>query len=149
MARPTTSAILVKGAMTKARRNKRLEIEESLKGGKFDGTVPKSFTVEEAKAYKWLCSVLAPADILGEPDRETVEQAAITIARLHQIDDLIRQRPDLLIDKDVNTVRKTYVDQYIRYCKELCLSPGARSKIGSLMANSKKADDPLIKVLNA
>ena len=149
MARPTTSAKLVKGAMTKARRNKRLEIEESLKGGKFDGIVPKSFTVEEAKAYKWLCSVLAPADILGEPDRETVEQAAITIARLHQIDDLIRQRSDLLIDKDVNAVRKTYVDQYIRYCKELCLSPGARSKIGSLMANSKKADDPLIKVLNA
>ncbi len=149
MARPTTSAKLVKGAMTKACRNKRLEIEESLKGGKFNGTVPKSFTVEEAKAYKWLCSVLAPADILGEPDRETVEQAAITIARLHQIDDLIRQRPDLLTDKDVNTVRKTYVDQYIRYCKELCLSPGARSKIGSLMANSKKADDPLIKVLNA
>ena len=149
MARPTTSAKLVKGAMTKARRNKRLEIEESLKGGKFNGTVPKCFTVEEAKAYKWLCSVLAPADILGEPDRETVEQAAITIARLHQIDDLIRQRSDLLIDKDVNAVRKTYVDQYIRYCKELCLSPGARSKIGSLMANSKKADDPLIKVLNA
>ena len=149
MARPTTSAKLVKGAMTKARRNKRLEIEESLKGGKFNGTVPKSFTVEEAKAYKWLCSVLAPADILGEPDRETVEQAAITIARLHQIDDLIRQRPDLLTDKDVNTVRKTYVDQYIRYCKELCLSPGARSKIGSLMAHSKKAADPLIKVLNA
>lgn len=149
MARPTTSAKLVKGAMTKARRNKRLEIEESLKGGKFDGTVPKSFTVEETKAYKWLCSVLAPADILGEPDRETVEQAAITIARLHQIDDLIRQRSDLLIDKDVNAVRKTYVDQYIRYCKELCLSPGARSKIGSLMANPKKADDPLIKVLNA
>ena len=149
MARPTTSAKLVKGAMTKARRNKRLEVEESLKGGKFNGTVPKSFTVEEAKAYKWLCSVLAPADILGEPDRETVEQAAITIARLHQIDDLIRRQPELLTDKDVNTVRKTYVDQYIRYCKELCLSPGARSKIGSLMANSKKADDPLIKVLNA
>ena len=97
----------------------------------------------------WLCSVLAPADILGEPDRETVEQAAITIARLHQIDNLIRQRSDLLIDKDVNAVRKTYVDQYIRYCKELCLSPGARSKIGSLMANTKKAEDPLIKVLNA
>ena len=149
MARPTTSAKLVKGAMTKARRNKRLEIEESLKGGKFNGTVPKSFTVEEAKAYKWLCAVLAPADILGEPDRETVEQAAITIARLHQIDDLIRRQPALLTDQDVNTVRKTYVDQYIRYCKELCLSPGARSKIGSLMANSKKADDPLIKVLNA
>ena len=149
MARPTTSAKLVKGAMTKARRNKRLEIEESLKGRRFDDTVPKEFTVEEAKAYKWLCSVLAPADILGEPDRETVRLAAITIARINQLDDLIRQQPDLLTDKDVNSVRKSYEDKYLVYCKELCLSPGARSKIGSLMANSKKADDPLIKVLNA
>lgn len=149
MARPTTSAKLVKGAMTKQRRTKRVEIEENLRGGRFDAITPKNFTVEEAKAYKWLCSVLAPADVLGEPDRVTVEQAAITIARLQQLDDMIRRQPELLTDKDVNAVRKTYVDQYIRYCKELCLSPGARSKIGSLMANSKKADDPLIKVLNA
>ena len=149
MARPTTSAKLVKGAMTKQRRNKRLEIENKMKGGRFDDTVPKEFTVEEAKAYKWLCSVLAPADILGEPDRETVRLAAITIARINQIDDLIRRQPDLLTDKDVNAIRKTYIDQYGRFCKELCLSPGARSKIGSLMANSKKAEDPLIKVLNA
>ena len=149
MARPTTSAKLVKGAMTKARRNKRLEIEESLKGGRFDDTVPAEFTVDEAKPYMWLCSVLAPADILGEPDRETVKLAAITIARINQLDDLIRKQPELLTDKDVNVVRKTYIDQYGRFCKELCLSPGARSKIGSLMANSKKAEDPLIKVLNA
>ena len=149
MARPTTSAKLSRGHLTKAKKAQREEIENRMKGGAFDATVPKNFTVEEAKAYRWLCSVLAPADILGEPDRETVEQAAITIARLHQIDDLIRRQPELLTDKDVNTVRKTYVDQYIRYCKELCLSPGARSKIGSLMANSKKAEDPLIKVLNA
>ena len=149
MARPTTSAKLTREHLTKAKKAQREEIENRMKGEAFDATVPKNFTVEEAKAYRWLCSVLAPADILGEPDRETVEQAAITIARLHQIDDLIRRQPELLTDKDVNTVRKTYVDQYIRYCKELCLSPGARSKIGSLMANSKKAEDPLIKVLNA
>lgn len=149
MARPTTSAKLTREHLTKAKKALREEIENKMKGGAFDAAVPKNFTVEEAKAYKWLCSVLAPADILGEPDRETVEQTAITIARLHQIDDLIRRQPELLTDKDVNTVRKTYVDQYIRYCKELCLSPGARSKIGSLMANSKKAEDPLIKVLNA
>ena len=149
MARPTTSVKLIKGAMTKQRRNKRLEIENKMKGGRFDDTVPEEFTEEEAAAYKWLCSVLAPADILGEPDRETVRLAAITIARINQLDDLIRLRPDLLTDKDVNAVRKIYVDQYSKFCKELCLSPGARSKIGSLMANSKKADDPLIKVLNA
>jgi len=149
MARPTTSAKLTREHLTKAKKALREEIENKMKGGAFDAAVPKNFTVEEAKVYKWLCSVLAPADILGEPDQETVRLAAITIARINQLDDLIRLRPDLLTDKDVNAVRKIYVDQYSKFCKELCLSPGARSKIGSLMANSKKADDPLIKVLNA
>ena len=149
MARPTTSAKLTREHLTKAKKNMRIELENRMKGGKFDETVPKEFTVEEAKAYMWLCSVLAPADILGEPDRETVKLAAITIARINQLDDLIRKQPELLTDKDVNAIRKTYIDQYGRFCKELCLSPGARSKIGSLMANTKKAEDPLIKVLNA
>ena len=147
MARPTTSVKLIKGAMTKQARALREEVENRLRGEKFDATVPPEFTVEEAKAYVWLCSVLGPADILGEPDRETVKLAAITIARIDQIDDLIRQRPDLLTDKDFNTVRNSYMAQYGKFCKELCLSPGARSKIGSL-ARSKKAEDPLLKVLN-
>ena len=137
MARPTTSAKLTREHLTKAKKAIRVEIENRMKGGAFDETVPAEFTVDEAKAYMWLCSVLAPADILGEPDRETVKLAAITIARINQLDDLIRKQPELLTDKDG------------RFCKELCLSPGARSKIGSLMANTKKAEDPLIKVLNA
>ena len=149
MARPTTSAKLSRGHLTKTKKAIRVEIENRMKGGAFDETVPAEFTVDEAKAYMWLCSVLAPADILGEPDRETVKLAAITLSRINQLDDLIRKQPELLTDKDVNAIRKTYIDQYGRFCKELCLSPGARSKIGSLMANSKKAEDPLIKVLNA
>ena len=147
MARPSTSAKLVRGHLTKTEKNIRLAVENRLRGAEFDDTVPEEFSKEESRAYIWLCSVLAPADILGEPDRETVKLAAITIARINQIDELIRRQPELLTDKDVNAVRKGYEDKYLRYCKELCLSPGARSKIGS-MARHQKAEDPLIKVLS-
>ena len=66
MARPTTSAKLVKGAMTKARRNKRLEIEESLKGGKFNGTV----LLNDVSAFVWekLQNPVSRDDLLRIPN---------------------------------------------------------------------------------
>ena len=132
---------------TKTEKTIRLAVENRLQGGKFKPVVPKKFTVEEAKAYKWLCSALAPSDVLGEPDRETVELAAVTIARINQLDDMVRENPDYLLSKEFKIIRNSYISQYITFCKELCLSPGARAKVGSL-AVSKKAEDPLLKVLN-
>ena len=85
--------------------------------------------------------------MLGEPDRETVELAAVTIARINQLDDMVRENPDYLLSKEFKIIRNSYISQYITFCKELCLSPGARAKVGSL-AVSKKAEDPLLKVLN-
>ena len=146
MARPATSVKLIRGHLTKREKSIRLAVENRLRGSEFDYTVPKEFTPDEANVYIWLCEVLKPADILGEPDRETVKLAAVTIARINQLDDLIRQRPDLLTDKDFNVIRNSYVSQYGKLCRELCLSPGARNKIGSL-ARSRKVEDPLIKVL--
>ncbi len=146
MARPATSAKLTRGHLTKKEKNIRLAVENRLRGGEFDESVPEEFRDDEARAYIWLCEVLRPADILGEPDRETVKLAAITIARINQLDELIRHAPDLLTDKDFNTIRNSYMAQYGKFCRELCLSPGARNKIGS-MARNQKAEDPLIKVL--
>jgi len=147
MARPTTSAKLTKGHLTKQEKDARIAMEDRLRGRTFDDTVPADFTEEEATAYIWLCEVLKPADVLGEPDRETIRLAAITIARLEVLDAMIRDDPELLTDKEINSVRKTYMDQYWHFCKELCLSPGARSKIGALAVKHKE-EDPLIKVLN-
>ena len=60
---------------------------------------------------------------------------------------MVRDNPGWLIDKEFNTIRNAYIAQYIKFCKELCLSPGARGKIGSLIKNQKEAEDPLLKVL--
>lgn len=146
MARPATSVKLTRGHLTKKEKSIRLAVENRLRGGDFDESVPEEFNDDEARVYIWLCEVLRPADILGEPDRETVKLAAITIARINQLDELIRHAPDLLTDKDFNTIRNSYMAQYGKFCRELCLSPGARNKIGS-MARNQKTEDPLIKVL--
>ena len=148
MARPTTSAKLTRKHLTKKTRDIRIAVENRLRGEQYDETVPKDFSLEEAAAYIWLCEVLRPADILGEPDHQTVRLAAITIARLNALDSLVRENPSWLTDKDFNSIRNGYIAQYLKFCKELCLSPGARSKIGSL-ARNQKAEDPLIKVLGS
>lgn len=146
MARPTTSAKVTRGHLTRKEKSIRIAVENRLRGSEFDCAVPKEFTLDEARAYIWLCEVLRPADILGEPDRETVRLAAVTIARLDLMDQMVRDEPELLVDKDFNSIRNGYIAQYMKFCQQLCLSPGARSKIGSL-ARNQKAEDPLIKVL--
>ena len=147
MARNTIPVNLSRMHLTKQERAERLAAENQLRGGPLDpADIPEELTEAEAAAYIWLCAVLEPADILGEPDRETVKLAAIAMARLEIIDDMIRQDPELLTDKNINAIRKTYMDQCFTFCRELCLSPAARSKIGS-MASNKAAEDPLIKLI--
>ena len=133
---------------TKEERSIRLAVENRFRGDRYDETVPEEFNEEEARAYSWLCDVLRPADVLGEPDRHTMKLAAITIARLNYLDQMLRDNPGWLIDKDFNSIRNAYISQYLKFCKELCLSPGARAKVGSLVKNQKAAEDPLIKVLS-
>ncbi len=146
MARPTISAKLTNKHQSKFEKAIRIEAENRLRGNSFDDTVPEEFDPAETRAYIWLCEVLKPADILGEPDRETMKLTAITIARLERLDQMIREKPALLFQKDYCRIRNGYITQYFHFCKELCLSPGARSKIGSL-AKKQKKEDPLITVL--
>ncbi len=147
MTRPTMPVKLIRGGMTKETKQLRQKTEEKLRGAAFVPEIPDSFTPDEAAAYVWIYTVLEPADILGAVDRETVKLMAITIARMDKIDQLIRDDPELLINKDVNRIRAAYVNQYFQLCKELCFTPSTRSKVGAL-AKNKKTEDPLIKVLN-
>ena len=147
MTRPTMPVKLIRGGMTKDAKYLRQQTEDRLRGAAYVPNVPEYFTPAEVAAYTWLYAALGPADILGEPDRETVELMAVTIARLDEIDQLIRDDPARLIDKNLNRIRTTYVNQYFQLCKELCLTPAARSKVGAL-AKDQKTEDPLIKILN-
>lgn len=146
MARPTIPVKLIRGAMTKEKRNSRQQAEEKLRGAAYVPELPDYFTPAEVAAYKWITEALEPAGILGEPDRITVKLMATTIARLEAIDQRIREDPTLLIDKEVNRIRNTYAAQYFQLCKELCLTPASRSKVGARVTD-KQSEDPLLKVL--
>ena len=146
MARPTTPITLLKGAKTKKEKSVRQLVENRLRGEKFNFAIPENFTPEEKAAYTWLYDVLKASDILGELDRETVKLTAISIARLNTLDQKVRENPGLLLDKDFHRIRTEYLRQYSKLSKELCLSPAARSKIGSL-AKAQEAEDPLMNVL--
>ena len=132
---------------TKNEKTIRLAVENRFRGERYDETVPEEFDDDEARAYEWLCNVLRPADVLGEPDRHTMKLAAITIARLERLDQMAREDPELLLNKFYNGARNGYIAQYLKFCQQLCLSPGARAKVGALVKNQKAAEDPLIKVL--
>ena len=50
-------------------------------------------------------------------------------------------------DKELRICRSDYFKQYLNICSELCLSPAARAKMGTLVANQSKEADPLLSVL--
>ena len=75
--------------------------------------------------------------------------ASVIIDRLHKIDERIDREPSLyLTDKDMSMLRARYFQQFLGICKELCLSPAARAKLGSLVLdNHNKKKDELMNAL--
>lgn len=146
MARPAKSIDVQTSHNTKDVVQKRKAIEGELKGNKRPTPTTK-LTKSQKKIFKEIVGFLE--EYAGKPDSYVITGAAITVDRLRDIDEQINVNSELLFDKDVNTVRKAYTTEFFRYCNELCLSPQARAKIGSLAtARNKDEEDPLLKVLN-
>lgn len=147
MARPAKVVNVHAGHDTKNDVSIRTKIENDFKGDA--EVVPPIFLTEKQKEiFKRIADVLQ--DYVGELDTYVISEAAITIDRLQEIDEYINLNTDALLDKDIITVRKAYTTEFFRYCNELCLSPQARAKIGSLAtARKEKETDPLLKILGA
>lgn len=147
MARPAKVVDVQARHNTKSDVELRNKIENDFKGDA--DVVPPIFLTEKQKEiFKRIADVLQ--DYIGELDTYVISEAAITIDRLQEIDEYINLNTDALLDKDIITVRKAYTTEFFRYCNELCLSPQARAKIGSLAtARKEKETDPLLKILGA
>lgn len=147
MARPAKVVDVQARHNTKSDVELRNKIENDFKGDA--EVVPPIFLTEKQKEiFKRIADVLQ--DYIGELDTYVISEAAITIDRLQEIDEYINLNTDALLDKDIITVRKAYTTEFFRYCNELCLSPQARAKIGSLAtARKEKETDPLLKILGA
>lgn len=125
----------------------RTEIENRLiSGGVSVEPPPLEWSEQRKSIYNRICSVLKSSGNLAGLDKFTIMQASIIIDRVRQIDELIDKQG--VGDKELRICRSDYFKQYMAIASILCLTPSARLKVNSLIADKQKQEqDPLLKAL--
>lgn len=115
----------------------------------FHPSRPADLTDGQREIFQFIVSGLVASDILGQLDVFVLESTAVAIDRLRYINGLIDADPGLVMHTGLQNARAKYQSDLWRGCNELCLSPQARAKIGSLAAQKqKKEKDPLLAALS-
>lgn len=149
MARPAKLVETQTRHNTKADIEKRKQTQDNLKGDVSNVKPPYSLSKEQKKIFNKIKNMFAKTELIGELDCYVLAEGAVVIDRLQQLEQMINSDPDLLIDKDVMSIRKGYTQDFFRICNELSLSPQARAKVGSIAATKdKEENDPLLRLLN-
>lgn len=124
----------------------RIAVEDTFAKDKMVSVPPDDWSVERKAIFKWLYEQLEPTGVLCGLDKPTFFQACVIIDRLNELDKMIDSVG--VADKELRICRSDYFKQYLNICSELCLSPAARAKMGSLVANMQnKEEDPLLSAL--
>ncbi len=148
MGRPAKSVKTQSRHNTKSEEKERLEIEEKLRGKSDKLKPPKYLNESQKKIFKWIKKELTESGILSNLDIYILTQFSIAIDRLQAIEMKINDDFELVFDKDLMSSKDKYTKDLYRCCNELCLSPQARAKIGSLNINAQKdKNDPLLDAL--
>lgn len=148
MARPAKSVRVKTGAITASEARLRDDVEQKLKGTSEVPTPPEGMTEEQKDIFRFIVDELVESNILGKLDVFVLESTAVAIARLRRINRMVNEDDALLSDTALQGTRAKYQGDLWRGCNELCLSPQARAKIGSLAAQAAKEKvDPVIAAL--
>ena len=146
MPRAAKPARTTKGANTKKEIQTRITVEDKLAKDKMVSVPPTDWTPQRKAIFQWLYEQLEPTGVLCGLDKPTFFQACVIIDRLNELDKMIDSVG--VADKELRICRSDYFKQYLNICSELCLSPAARAKMGSLVANMQnKEEDPLLSAL--
>lgn len=138
MARPAKSVNTKTGVITAAESEKRKAAEERLRG-KDAVLKPSSYlTTKQKKIFKRIVELLKDSRILGELDTYILEQTAITIDRLQQIEQMVNGDAALLFDSKLMASKDKYTKDFFRCCNELCLSPQSRAKLAIQTAKEEE-----------
>lgn len=144
MGRPAKAVAVQSRHNTKAEKEQREQVENILKGKADKLVAPDYLTSEQTKIFNFIIDELIKSDILSNLDIYTLTNCAITIERIATAEWQMNVEgitPELL------KIKESYTKDFFRYCNELCLSPQARAKIGSLnLAKSKEQSDPLLQI---
>lgn len=149
MARPCKPArVLTDKSQTKAEIAERDAIEQKLRGEKVKLTPPKYLSSDQKKVFRRIVSWLKDSDILGSADVNIISVTAIAIDRISGIEQMVNEKPELLLNTALMGTKDRYTKDFFRGCNELGLSPQSRAKFANIKA-TKKEDDPLMKILSA
>lgn len=149
MARPAKSTSAKTGTITKDEERLRKLSEARLKCGDDKLTPPEYLTDSQKEIFEYIQTELKAAEILGNLDIFILENAAIILDRLHEIEEMINNDFSLIQEASFISTRDKFRKEWFRICNELCLSPQARAKLSIQNVKALKEDeDPLIELLN-
>lgn len=148
LARPTKSVNVISKHLTAEELETRKATEQRLKGSADKIKPPKYLSSNQKKIFKYIVAELKESDILSNLDVPILVTCSRAIDRLNYIEEMIDNDPELLLDSSLMSSKDKYTKDLYRCCNELCLSPQARAKMGSInLNNAKEKEDPLLKVL--
>ena len=148
MARPAKSASVSRRKIGKGEKEARQNVEDSIRGEAVRPEPPENLTEDQKKIFQFIVDGLEAGKILGKLDVFVLESTAVAIDRLRTINRMIDDEPGLLLHTATQNSRAKYQADLWRGCNELCLSPQARAKLGSLAAQkAKEQRDPLMDAL--
>ncbi len=149
MGRPAKAAAVSSHKGSKAEMTSRQDVEDKLRGESAPPEPPAGLTDGQREIFQFIVDGLVAGDILGRLDVFVLEITAVAIDRLRFINGLIDADPTLVMNTRLQNARAKYQSDLWRGCNELCLSPQARAKIGSLAAQKQKEKkDPLLAALS-
>lgn len=148
MGRPAKSVRVKTGVIPNAEAQARRMVEDQVRGAALKPEPPDGLADDQRELFRFIVDELADSGILGKLDVFVLESTAVAVARLRRINGMIDGDDTLLYDTALQGARAKYQSDLWRGCNELCLSPQARAKIGSLAAQAaKEQKDPLAAVL--
>lgn len=146
--RPAKSVKTQSRHNTKSEQKQRQETEDKIRGNADKLKAPKHLNDAQKKIFKWIKNELEESEILSNLDVYILAQFSIAVDRLQVIEAKINENFTCILDKNLMASKDKYTKDLYRCCNELCLSPQARAKIGSLNLNAqKKKEDPLTEAL--
>ena len=149
MGRPSKSAAVSSRKLGKDEKETRQTVETTVRGEAVRPEPPEGLTASQRKIFQFIVDGLSSGDILGKLDIFVLESTAVAIDRLRTINRMIDNEPGLILHTATQNSRAKYQADLWRGCNELCLSPQARAKLGSLAAQQKAKEqrDPLMDAL--
>lgn len=134
--------------MSKKEREERLALENKLKGNNDKIVAPSYLTEVQQNIFYNIVEELRESDILSNLDVFILTTCAISIDRLHQIEQMINENIELMVDKTLLSAKEKYTKDFFRCCNELSLSPQSRSKMANINQKAKEQEeDKLLQIL--